>query len=187
MQFVVKFGAKRVADFQKYSNPENFKNSQHERTSKFFRFLGYCSQKICKIDFFGVFCSNNESYDKMHRNKLKFPWICSFSSTDPLLADHPPRRLPPAGSVPIGRRRAVSASQIGASPPRSTSAARQPYLFTGGLGLRDESLLSLHSEDDLHREHNNALRYRLYNRLDPGGERLVSDHIKFFLKILYQW
>ncbi|CAI2350081.1 unnamed protein product [Caenorhabditis sp. 36 PRJEB53466] len=95
--------------------------------------------------------------------------------TDPLLADDPPRRLPPAGGVPIGRRRAASASQIQGAGP---TVSRQPYLFTGGLGLRDESLLSLHSEDDLHREHNNALRYRLYNRLDPGGEHLtMPDHV----------
>ncbi|PIC34182.1 hypothetical protein B9Z55_013913 [Caenorhabditis nigoni] len=98
------------------------------------------------------------------------------NDTDPLLDDEPPRRLPPAGGVPIGRRRAISASQIGSVPNQSVS--RQPYLFTGGLGLRDESLLSLHSEDDLHREHNNALRYRLYNRLDPGGEHLtMPDHV----------
>ncbi|VDK79890.1 unnamed protein product [Cylicostephanus goldi] len=59
---------------------------------------------------------------------------------------------------------------------RSTNRPRQPYLFTGGLGLsREGSMTSLHSEDD-YRQHNMALRYRLYNRLDPGGQQLVSCH-----------
>ncbi|KAK6024383.1 transmembrane amino acid transporter protein [Ostertagia ostertagi] len=45
-------------------------------------------------------------------------------------------------------------------------------MFTGGLGLsREGSLASLHSEDD-YRDHNMALRYRLYSRLDPGGQQL---------------
>ncbi|CAB3406200.1 unnamed protein product [Caenorhabditis bovis] len=95
------------------------------------------------------------------------------NDTDPLLDDTPSA----TGGIPIGRRRAASSSNLGRSPGSGTPS-RQPYLFTGGLGLREESLLSLHSEDDLHREHNNALRYRLYNRLDPGGEHFtMPDHV----------
>ncbi|CAI5449379.1 unnamed protein product [Caenorhabditis angaria] len=89
---------------------------------------------------------------------------------DPLL-DEVPIRAP---GRPISRTRAFSASSLGRASP-----SRQPYLFSGGIGLREESLLSLHSEDDLHREHNNALRYRLYNRLDPGGETLVMPNHVF--------
>ncbi|CAJ0601726.1 unnamed protein product [Cylicocyclus nassatus] len=67
------------------------------------------------------------------------------------------------------------------APPSTSSRSsrpRQPYLFTGGLGLsREGSMTSLHSEDDF-RQHNMALRYRLYNRLDPGGQQLrMPDHV----------
>ncbi|PAV82297.1 hypothetical protein WR25_07247 [Diploscapter pachys] len=62
------------------------------------------------------------------------------------------------------RRRAVSLSE-------STVPHRQPYLFTGGLGLsREGSTASLQDEN---REQNMALRYRLYSRLDPGGRQLL--------------
>ncbi|KIH63604.1 hypothetical protein ANCDUO_06092 [Ancylostoma duodenale] len=38
-------------------------------------------------------------------------------------------------------------------------------------------MVSLHSEDD-YRDHNMALRYRLYSRLDPGGQQLrMPDHV----------
>uniref|UniRef100_A0A158PBN5 Innexin n=1 Tax=Angiostrongylus cantonensis TaxID=6313 RepID=A0A158PBN5_ANGCA len=77
------------------------------------------------------------------------------------------------------------------SSPDAPSRVRQPYLFTGirvfdsnplnscgGLGLPGEgSMVSLNSENDF-REHNMALRYRLYNRLDPGGLQLrMPDHV----------
>ncbi|RCN27348.1 hypothetical protein ANCCAN_26918, partial [Ancylostoma caninum] len=66
----------------------------------------------------------------------------------------------------------------GSSTTRSQQRQRQPYLFTGGLGLsREGSMVSLHSEDD-YRDHNMALRYRLYSRLDPGGQQLrMPDHV----------
>ncbi|KIH52248.1 hypothetical protein ANCDUO_17652, partial [Ancylostoma duodenale] len=66
----------------------------------------------------------------------------------------------------------------GSSTTRSHHRQRQPYLFTGGLGLsREGSMVSLHSEDD-YRDHNMALRYRLYSRLDPGGQQLrMPDHV----------
>ncbi|EYC39961.1 hypothetical protein Y032_0635g922 [Ancylostoma ceylanicum] len=66
----------------------------------------------------------------------------------------------------------------GSSTTRSQHRQRQPYLFTGGLGLsREGSMVSLHSEDDF-RDHNMALRYRLYSRLDPGGQQLrMPDHV----------
>ncbi|KAK5967203.1 hypothetical protein GCK32_000216 [Trichostrongylus colubriformis] len=64
------------------------------------------------------------------------------------------------------------------SPSSVPSRLRQPYLFTGGLGLsREGSLASLHSDDDF-RDHNMALRYRLYSRIDPGGQQLrMPDHV----------
>ncbi|CAD6190809.1 unnamed protein product [Caenorhabditis auriculariae] len=80
--------------------------------------------------------------------------------------------------APSTRRRTMSASQALATSPSSFGAGRQPYLFSGGLGLREDSMMSLHSEEDHHREHNNALRYRLLNRLDPGGEHFtMPDHV----------
>ncbi|KAJ1349136.1 hypothetical protein KIN20_004590 [Parelaphostrongylus tenuis] len=83
------------------------------------------------------------------------------SSVDPVIASQPPPSLPGSLSSPD-------------APPR----LRQPYLFTGGLGLsREGSSMSLTSENDF-REHSMALRYRLYNRLDPGGQQLrMPDHV----------
>ena len=52
---------------------------------------------------------------------------------------------------------------------------RRPYVFD-----RHASQASLQSSTqdsvslaDYHREHNMAIRYRLFNRLDPGGTTLV--------------
>ncbi|CAJ0959259.1 unnamed protein product, partial [Mesorhabditis belari] len=84
-----------------------------------------------------------------------------------------------------GIRRVASSSRIlttSASEPARTRAdsrgERRPYLYTGGLGLsRDGSTQSLTTEDE-HRDHAMAIRYRLFNRLDPGGHTLrMPDHV----------
>jgi sodium-coupled neutral amino acid transporter 9 len=57
---------------------------------------------------------------------------------------------------------------------------RRPYVFD-----RHASQVSLHSSNqdsasiaDFHRDHNMAIRYRLFNRLDPGGTTLMMpDHV----------
>ena len=46
-------------------------------------------------------------------------------------------------------------------------------LLLGGIGLSREGSTQSLNEDDDYREHNMALRYRLYSRLDPGGHQLV--------------
>ncbi|CAJ0584812.1 unnamed protein product, partial [Mesorhabditis spiculigera] len=82
-----------------------------------------------------------------------------------------------------GIRRVASSSRIRttseSSRARSDSRTdRRPYLYTGGLGLsRDGSTQSL-TTDEEHRDHAMAIRYRLFNRLDPGGETLrMPDHV----------
>lgn len=55
----------------------------------------------------------------------------------------------------------------------------------GGIGLSREGSTQSLNEDDDFRDHNMALRYRFYNRLDPGGSQLVRIQVshtfgKFF-------
>lgn len=62
---------------------------------------------------------------------------------------------------------------------------RRPYVFDS-MRSRNASQLSLNSSTqdsvslaDYHREHNMAIRYRLFNRLDPGGTHLVCLFFHF--------
>ncbi|CAI4227100.1 unnamed protein product [Auanema sp. JU1783] len=92
------------------------------------------------------------------------------TDVDPLLeAEASIRRSTSAADIPVSNR---------LSQPRH-SLQRQPYLFTGGIALSPEgSQLSLNSGEDFHRQHNNAVRYRLYNRLDQGqGHLRMPDHV----------
>ena len=56
---------------------------------------------------------------------------------------------------------------------------RRPYLFSPDISRNASSHSLISNQDssitpvDIHREHNMAIRYRFFNRLDPGGTRLV--------------
>lgn len=63
---------------------------------------------------------------------------------------------------------------------------RRPYLYThNSFSHRSLSLNSIPfafrdvTSNEHYRDHNMAIRYRFFNRLDPGGSHLV-----FFLKLL---
>uniref|UniRef100_A0A914EHN2 Amino acid transporter transmembrane domain-containing protein n=1 Tax=Acrobeloides nanus TaxID=290746 RepID=A0A914EHN2_9BILA len=71
--------------------------------------------------------------------------------------------------------------------PTSDSAPqfhRRPYLFSPDISRNASSHSLISAQDssitpvDIHREHNMAIRYRFFNRLDPGGTRLIMpEHV----------
>uniref|UniRef100_A0A914N2H6 Uncharacterized protein n=1 Tax=Meloidogyne incognita TaxID=6306 RepID=A0A914N2H6_MELIC len=66
----------------------------------------------------------------------------------------------------------------------SGNLPRRPYLFVQPQSDSNASLLSSpipveNRRDVMNRDHNMAIRYRFFNRLDPGGLHLVSIFFLF--------
>ncbi|CAD5221798.1 unnamed protein product [Bursaphelenchus okinawaensis] len=64
---------------------------------------------------------------------------------------------------------------------QSANTLRRPFLYSNRS--RTSSITSdaaSNAVSDAHRHHNMAIRYRLFNRLDPGGQTLrMPDHVSF--------
>lgn len=60
----------------------------------------------------------------------------------------------------------------------SVGAIRRPYVFNHRSRATSTNSVNSEATADVHRDHNMAIRYRLFNRLDPGGTTLVMpDHV----------
>ncbi|CAD5227086.1 unnamed protein product [Bursaphelenchus xylophilus] len=70
----------------------------------------------------------------------------------------------------------------GMSRVQSASAIRRPFVYSNrsrASSVNSEAT-SQNAESHHHRHHNMAIRYRLFNRLDPGGQTLrMPDHVYF--------
>uniref|UniRef100_A0A914XPY3 Amino acid transporter transmembrane domain-containing protein n=1 Tax=Plectus sambesii TaxID=2011161 RepID=A0A914XPY3_9BILA len=92
------------------------------------------------------------------------------------------RTAPPVGRVP--RNRSISESAASHSPLPSSSSItnladrqRRPFHYAPDASDDDDSSL-MTSANTSSVDHNMAIRYRLFNRLDPGGNSLrMPDHV----------